>query len=77
MIWLRESYVPNKTSLKINRAEEQPGQPLGMFQISHLLQITRLSFTTVQKAAFKPGWVPGEQETVPTQANPELVTYLS
>jgi hypothetical protein len=36
-------YVHDKTSLKINGAEAQQRQPIGMFQIGRLFQITRLS----------------------------------
>jgi hypothetical protein len=46
MIWLRVLFVPDKASLKINAADDHPGQPLGVFQLSHLFQITRTSYTT-------------------------------
>jgi hypothetical protein len=36
------SNVPEETSLKINKAEGQPGQPFEVFQISRLLQIIHL-----------------------------------
>jgi hypothetical protein len=40
-------YVPDKMSLKMNEVECHSGQPLGVFQISRLFQITRLYLTSV------------------------------
>jgi hypothetical protein len=40
-------FVPDETSLNIDGAEGQPGQPLGVFQITRLFQLIRTSYIAV------------------------------